>query len=149
MAIRDLPTAALLDILRGVPAAIAAGNDWIEDELRAAGVDPDDDRAWLLIHKMGKTGVGLCKARTRKGSPCIALGDGAGGRCKNHGGGSTGPTTPSGKARAMAALALARVKRLEGRISNCTLPDAEDAHRGDDAARPAPTSKGTDRAAVD
>lgn len=111
MAIRDLPIEALAAILRGVPVAIAAGNDWIEDELRAVGVDPDDDRAWLLIHKMGKAGVGLCKAHTRKGTPCIALGDGAGGRCKNHGGGSTGPITSSGKARAMAALALARVKR--------------------------------------
>ncbi len=149
MAIRDLPTAALLDIVRGVPVAIAAGNDWIEDELRAVGIDPDDDRAWLLIHKMGKTGVGLCKARTRKGSPCIALGDGAGGRCKNHGGMSTGPTTTGGKARAMAALALARVKQREGRISNRTLPEAADANFGVDSARAMPTSKGTDHAAVD
>ena len=112
MAIRDLPNAVLMEILRGVPVAIAAGNDWIEDELRAAGIDPDDDRAWLLIHKMGKAGIGLCQARTRGGTPCLALGDGAGGRCKNHGGMSTGPTSPEGKARAKAALALARFNRL-------------------------------------
>ena len=133
MAIRDLPTEALAAILRGVPVAIAAGNDWIEDELRAVGIDPDDDRAWLLIHKMGKSGLGLCKARTRKGTPCIALGDGAGGRCKNHGGMSTGPTTTSGKARAMAALTLARVKRQGSPRAACTTP----------------TSKGTDHAAMD
>ncbi len=63
------------------------------------------------MHKMGKSGCGLCKAKTRKGTPCLALGDGRGGRCKNHGGQSTGPTTTSGKARASAALALARIKR--------------------------------------
>ncbi len=117
MAIRDLPNEALAAILRGVHPAIAAGNDWIEDELRAVGVDPNEDRAWLLMRKMEKTGLGLCKAKTRKGTLCIALGDGAGGRCKNHGGQSTGPRTANGKARAMAALALARVKRWERRES--------------------------------
>ena len=123
MAIRDLPSEALAAILRGVHPAIAGGNDWIEDELRAAGVDPDEDRAWLLMRKMEKAGVGLCKAKTRNGSLCIALGDGAGGRCKNQGGQSTGPRTSSGKARAMAALALARVKRWEGKASCGQIPD--------------------------
>ena len=45
----------------------------------------------------------LCGARTRRGTPCQrkAL---ANGRCPNHGGLSTGPRTPEGKARALAAL---------------------------------------------
>lgn len=112
MAIRDLPFEALGAILQGVHPAIAAGETWIEDELRAVGIAPDDERAWLLLSKMGKTGFGLCKAKTRKGTPCLALGDGAGGRCKNHGGLSTGPTTPKGKQRALEALVRARLKRL-------------------------------------
>ena len=47
----------------------------------------------------GKT----CGARTRKGTPCVALGSGRGGRCRNHGGMSTGPKTPEGRARSLAA----------------------------------------------
>jgi hypothetical protein len=44
-----------------------------------------------------------CNAKTRKGTPCRARGLGKGGRCKLHGGMSTGPRTPEGKARALAA----------------------------------------------
>lgn len=44
-----------------------------------------------------------CEARTRKGTPCQAKAM-MNGRCPNHGGLSTGPTTPGGKAKAMAAL---------------------------------------------
>ena len=44
-----------------------------------------------------------CNAKTRKGTPCQARGFGKGGRCKNHGGMSTGPKTPEGKARSLAA----------------------------------------------
>ncbi len=40
-----------------------------------------------------------CGARTRTGLLCRARGFGRGHRCKNHGGGSTGPRTPEGKAR--------------------------------------------------
>ncbi|MEY2149777.1 MAG: hypothetical protein EPN67_02805 [Pusillimonas sp.] len=40
----------------------------------------------------------LCNARTKSGRPCRALKLG-GGRCKWHGGLSTGPRTPEGKAR--------------------------------------------------
>ena len=113
MAIRDLPTEALAAILRGVRPAFATGEgDWIKDELRAVGIDPDDERADNLIRKMNKTGFGLCKARTSKGTRCLALGDGAGGRCSLHGGDSTGPTTPKGKQRALEALVRARLKRL-------------------------------------
>src|SRR5262245_58234088 len=45
-----------------------------------------------------------CGARTRAGLPCRRKGLGKGGRCPNHGGKSTGPRTPEGRARISAAL---------------------------------------------
>ncbi len=44
-----------------------------------------------------------CGARTRRGTPCRARGLGKGGRCRFHGGASTGPRTPEGLARSLAA----------------------------------------------
>jgi len=44
-----------------------------------------------------------CNAMTRKGTPCQAEGSGKGGRCRFHGGMSTGPKSPEGKARSLAA----------------------------------------------
>lgn len=41
-----------------------------------------------------------CGAKTRKGSPCKNTRLYPNGRCKNHGGLSTGPKTEAGKARA-------------------------------------------------
>jgi hypothetical protein len=41
----------------------------------------------------------LCGARTRTGAPCRRKGHGAGGRCPNHGGMSTGPRTKAGRER--------------------------------------------------
>tara|TARA_R110001583_G_scaffold5214_3_gene28536 strand:+ start:1382 stop:1714 length:333 start_codon:yes stop_codon:yes gene_type:complete len=41
-----------------------------------------------------------CEARTRSGAPCKNNGtDWGNGRCKHHGGASTGPVTPEGKKR--------------------------------------------------
>ena len=40
----------------------------------------------------------LCGARTRKGTPCQRRAYGNG-RCRNHGGLSTGPKTPEGRER--------------------------------------------------
>jgi hypothetical protein len=40
-----------------------------------------------------------CGARTRAGAPCQAPGNGKGGRCKLHGGKSTGPRTHDGRRR--------------------------------------------------
>jgi hypothetical protein len=45
-----------------------------------------------------------CGARTRTGQPCRRKGLGKGGRCSNHGGMSTGPRTPEGRARVAAAV---------------------------------------------
>ena len=48
---------------------------------------------------------GRCGARAKStGEPCRALGTGRGGRCRMHGGASTGPRTPEGRARALANL---------------------------------------------
>lgn len=52
-----------------------------------------------------------CGARCRDGHACNAPPSGHGGRCKLHGGRSTGPRTPEGKARALAALQRARESR--------------------------------------
>jgi hypothetical protein len=57
----------------------------------------------------GKT-RGKCGARTRRGTACLCKGVGRGGRCKFHGGASTGPKTEAGKAR-ISALQRARWKR--------------------------------------
>lgn len=50
-----------------------------------------------------------CSARTRKGAPCRAMAINGKGRCKFHGGMSTGPRTPEGRAR----IADAQRKRWE------------------------------------
>jgi len=53
----------------------------------------------------------LCNARTRSGRPCRAL-KLKGGRCKWHGGRSTGPTSQAGKAASARNLKKAQ-RRLE------------------------------------
>ena len=45
-----------------------------------------------------------CGAKTRKGTPCRCRGLGRRGRCKLHGGMSTGPKTAEGLARSVTAL---------------------------------------------
>jgi len=45
-----------------------------------------------------------CGAKTRQGMPCKNTRLYKNGRCKNHGGLSTGPRTEDGKARALANL---------------------------------------------
>lgn len=47
-------------------------------------------------HKVGKA---LCGAKTRKGRPCVRRVVEGNARCPNHGGLSTGPKTPEGRAR--------------------------------------------------
>src|SRR5262245_16803070 len=46
-----------------------------------------------------------CGARTRQGTSCQAAGIGKGGKCRNHGGLSTGPRTPEGRQRSARNLA--------------------------------------------
>ena len=60
-------------------------------------------RFTMKPQKLRKKHRASCGARTRRGTPCrcAALPNG---RCKYHGGLSTGPKTPEGKARALANL---------------------------------------------
>ncbi len=54
----------------------------------------------------GIVDVPRCGARTRAGHPFRRRGRGAGGRCINHGGASTGARTPEGRAK------ISQVQRL-------------------------------------
>lgn len=55
--------------------------------------------------------VGRCGAQTRRGAPCFARAL-PNGRCRNHGGCSTGPRTPEGRQR----IAEAQRKRWGTRL---------------------------------
>lgn len=52
-----------------------------------------------------------CGARKKDGTLCRSTTLCANGRCKFHGGASTGPRTPEGRARAIENLKLGRLKR--------------------------------------
>ncbi|WP_460727339.1 HGGxSTG domain-containing protein [Lysobacter rhizosphaerae] len=52
--------------------------------------------------------INKCGAQTRKGTPCQAKGRLKGGRCKWHGGCSTGPRSREGKA--LVTMNLPRVR---------------------------------------
>jgi len=55
-----------------------------------------------------------CEAITRKGTPCQRPGNKVNGRCKLHGGRSTGPTTKDGMARLTASKTThGRTKKAE------------------------------------
>jgi len=54
----------------------------------------------------------MCGAKTRQGTPCKNTRLYKNGRCKNHGGLSTGPRTAQGKARALANLNKGRFSKL-------------------------------------
>jgi hypothetical protein len=60
-------------------------------------------RFTMKPQKVRKKHRAWCRAKTRRGTPCrcLALPNG---RCKYHGGLSTGPKTPEGQARALANL---------------------------------------------
>lgn len=70
----------------------------------------------------------LCGAMTRKGTPCRALPVEGRGRCRNHGGASTGPKTAEGRARiADSNRQRARLRKIYGgsvlRQRDPTLPE--------------------------
>lgn len=55
----------------------------------------------------------MCGAKTRQGTPCKNTRLYKNGRCKNHGGLSTGPRTEEGKARALANLKKGTIRARE------------------------------------
>jgi len=61
----------------------------------------------------------LCNARTKSGKPCRAL-KLKGGRCKWHGGLSTGPRTPEGKAKCALNLPWATIGPRVAKSSACS-----------------------------
>ena len=93
----------LSDVLRLVQAI--DGKPIAEDQAQTHTVTPKYDRP-------------KCGAKTRKGAPCRApavwdkkRNRPRNGRCKLHGGLSTGPKTPEGRARALANLKQYRGER--------------------------------------
>lgn len=75
---------------------------WIVNHIRVMN--------WMWRYRVGNSLCGRkvvrgekCGAKTRKGTPCQAPAM-TNGRCKLHGGLSTGAKTPEGKARALANL---------------------------------------------
>lgn len=76
----------------------------------------------------------ICGAYARStGKPCQAAGTGRGGRCRRHGGASTGPRTPEGRARCLAGwrawlekpgsrAALAESRRRGAAVTNARKP---------------------------
>ena len=58
-----------------------------------------------------------CGARNRQGQPCQCKLLFKSGRCRFHGGLSTGPKTPEGMARTLAALAQAREMKKLGALT--------------------------------
>ncbi len=62
----------------------------------------------------------LCGAKTRKGTACQSKLLLAGRRCKFHGGKSTGPSTPEGRAKAISVMLAGRFSE-EGRLAHTAL----------------------------
>ena len=79
-----------------------------------------------------------CGAHSRTtGAPCRAPGIGRGGRCKLHGGASTGPTTPEGIARWREASARGLVAARAALAAKRAAKASADAHPMPPAGAPA------------
>ncbi len=65
--------------------------------------EPQDDRHALALREIQRCAATRCGAKTRRATPCQrkALRNG---KCRNHGGMSTGPRTLEGRLRALANL---------------------------------------------
>lgn len=73
------------------------------EELITAGHYVVDDRRWHRA-EVRRGNRPRCEARTRSGGTCKAAGLGCGGRCRLHGGMSTGPRTAEGRKRCREAV---------------------------------------------
>ena len=70
---------------------------------RVMGSDICQSREWSPDWRPRKADRPRCGAKTRRGTPCAREGSGRGGRCPNHGGLCTGPTTQEGRQRCIDA----------------------------------------------
>jgi hypothetical protein len=70
-----------------------------------------DENSWHIPERPGYLTGLTCGARTRSGKQCRMTALEPNGRCKWHGGKSTGPRSPEGQARALENLRLGRLKR--------------------------------------
>jgi hypothetical protein len=82
-----------------------------------------------LAREIQSTGIavsGRCGARNRKGLPCLARPAGEkNGRCKFHGGLSTGPKTPEARARSIAAMQEGRRRWISARRQGAASPGSD------------------------
>lgn len=116
-------------LLCGVPAAIcsalglsfaglsdqyAPARGWAITDYEQKRIEADAARRSAKLIERAERHRCQCAARTRKGTPCRNKSEPGRRRCKFHGGMSTGPKTPEGKARiAEAQRARWRRYRLE------------------------------------
>ena len=91
--------------------------------------------------------AGKCGARTRRGTACLCQGTGRGGRCKFHGGASTGPKTDAGRAK-IAAVQRARWERLRALNSDLQIARLRGILEDLKSARHAATAAVTTKAEV-
>jgi hypothetical protein len=82
-----------------------------------------------------KSAILKCAAMTRTGEPCKRRGVGKGGRCRNHGGMSTGPKTEKGLERISRAQRIrwnmyrSRKKHLQAEALHARFDAAHAAHQ--------------------
>jgi len=93
----DIGQTPALMMSKPIPNSSPASNEvFLEANARARGRNGVIEIADNLLISVGAQ---TCGARTRAGHPCKSRVIYASGRCKNHGGKSTGPRTAEGKAR--------------------------------------------------
>lgn len=108
------PSISWGQLLYGVPAAIcsalglsfaglsdpyARAGGWAFTDWEQKRIEADAARRNAKLIERAKRRRCQCEARTRKGTPCRNKSEPGRRRCKFHGGMSTGPKTPEGKAR--------------------------------------------------
>ena len=99
-------------------------------------LNPQDSIWYLFTMTNRNPSKALGRAKTRSGTPCKRVGDPINGRCRLHGGKSTGPRTEEGRARiaaaqfkhgnrSKAAIAAQRAKAARGRAIRAELAALE------------------------
>jgi hypothetical protein len=79
--------------------------------VEVGAMSPAELEAQLRAQLAPYVGPRICGASTRKGTPCQCKKLYKGGRCKLHGGLSTGPKTAEGRARSALNLTRARLHK--------------------------------------